>query len=230
MAKKRKAVVTVSAGPPTNWAAISPTNVAVAATARPSFHTILGSLPTSHDEPWGATPTAPAHFFGMYGMGGHDTDPNEAYFTYRVKHEFGSAIDCHDSPYGDFEWPKIVALIDALPDGDTVIVQGTSLGANNCPVVGASTKRKINAILGFQASLYGAHQRVTPNVLFAALFYSFNPVPIPGLGAYCWAPGNGFDPRRLHLFPHHIPHPGDYDTGDQNIFLKLIGRIIVKPE
>ncbi len=168
------------------------------------------------------------HFFGMYGMGGHTTDPGEDWFTHRVKAEMPE-VDIHNSPYHDYDAGYIAAAIDKLPEEDGVFVQGTSLGANDCPVVGSYTKHIIHGMFGFQASLYGAKVAVTPNVLLAHLFYSYNPIPFPGLGDYQWRPGAEFDHYRLHLTPRHLPHPGDYDVPSQNVFLAEMKRIIAKP-
>jgi hypothetical protein len=162
----------------------------------------------------------------MLGLGGTFTDPNEVAFSDRVRDECDADIQA--SPYRDYDCAHIASVIDKLPADAVVLVWGTSLGANDCTVVANYTKRKIN-IFGFQASIFGAHEKVTPNVLFAHLFYSYNPIPIPGLGAYKWEPAPGFDKARLHLTPHHIPHPGDYDRGDQDTFIAEMKRIIVNP-
>jgi hypothetical protein len=37
------------------------------------------------------------------------------------------------------------------------------------------------------------------------------------------------NPASYHRTPHHIPHPGDYDVGDQNMFIAEIKRIIANP-
>jgi hypothetical protein len=169
----------------------------------------------------------PVFGFGMLGMGGRLTDPNEIAFSNRVRDECG--VDIQASPYRDYDEYAIASAIDKLPVDAVVLVWGTSLGANDCTVVANYTKRTVHGIFGFQASLYGAHALVTPNVLFAHLFYSYNPIPVPGLGAYKWQPAPRFDKARLHLTPHHIPHPGDYDRGDQDIFLGEMKRIIAKP-
>jgi hypothetical protein len=165
----------------------------------------------------------PFHFFGMYGMGGHFTDPGEDVFTGRVKAAFPH-IDCHASPYNDQQAGEIAALIDQLPEIDGVFVQGTSLGSNNTPVACGYTKHTIDGAFGFQASLYGYHSSLTANVKFAHLIYSYNPIPWPGLGAYLWGVGT-MHPASYHRTPHHIPHPGDYDVGDQNMFIAEMGRI-----
>ncbi len=172
--------------------------------------------------------TNPAHFFSMYGMGGHNTDPGEEWFTSRVKAEIPE-INVHGSPYSDEDVNLIASEIEKLPDTDTVLVCGTSLGANNAPVVGARTKHTIHGMFGFQASEWGYHSRVTSNVLYAHLFYSFNPIPLPLLGAYQWRRAVGNTVTNLHLTPKHLPHPGDYDVPSQNVFLAEIKRIVTKP-
>jgi hypothetical protein len=169
----------------------------------------------------------PVFGFGMLGLGGTFTDPNEVAFSHRVRDEL--KVNIVDSPYRDYDAAHIAAAITALPPTAVILVWGSSLGANDCTVVASWTKRVIHGIFGFQASIFGAKEKVGPNVLFAHLFYSYNPIPIPGLGAYKWEPGEGFDPARLHLTHHHIPHPGDYDRHDQDTFLAEMGRIIANP-
>ena len=165
------------------------------------------------------------HFYGMYGMGGHSTDPGEEWFTHRVKAEIPE-INIHDSPYRDYDTGHIAVLIDQLPPEDGVFVQGTSLGANDAPIVCSYTKHRIDGCFGFQASMFGAHSSLTDNVLFAHLFYSFNPIPLPLLGAYQWKLQAGNTVTHLHLTPKHLPHPGDYDVPSQNTFLVEMKRII----
>lgn len=164
------------------------------------------------------------HGFGMYGMGGPITDPGEYGFSERVGHELG--VNIHGSPYRDYEAGAIAAMINELGEDQGVFVWGTSLGANDTPVVCSYAKRKIQGAFGFQASIYGAKgYRLNDNVLFAHLFYSYNPIPVPGLGAYIWPVGT-MPPASFHKTPHHIPHPGDYDIGDQNTFLAEMKRIM----
>ncbi len=167
------------------------------------------------------------HFFSMYGMGGHTTDPGEDYFVANVKRSIPS-LNCHNSPYQDKQCYELAAFIDRLPMGDGVFVAGTSLGSNNAPITAGATKHAIDGVFGFQASLYGAHSSLTRNVRFAHLIYSYNPVPFPGLGAYLWKVGT-MNPPSYHLTPHHIPHPGDYDVGDQNMYIAEMKRIMAKP-
>ncbi len=167
------------------------------------------------------------HLFSMYGMGGHTTDPGEDYFTVRVKHAIPD-INIHDSPYQDQQAGEIAAMIDELPEDDGVFVAGTSLGCNNTPIACGYTKHIIDGAFGFQASLYGAHSSLTANVKFAHIIYSYNPIPFPGLGAYLWRVGT-MHPASYHRTPHHIPHPGDYDVGDQNMFIAEMKHIIAHP-
>ncbi len=164
------------------------------------------------------------HFFSMYGLGGHTTDSGEDYFVANVKLRI-PGINTHNSPYADRQDGEIAAFIDTLPDTDGVFIAGTSLGSNNAPIAAGYTKHTVNGVFGFQASLYGAHSSLTKNVLFAHLIYSYNPVPFPGLGAYLWKVGT-MNPPSYHQTPHHIPHPGDYDIGDQNMFIREMKRIM----
>lgn len=165
------------------------------------------------------------HGFSMYGMGGPMTDPGETGFSQRVAHELG--VNIHGSPYRDSEAANIAVMIDKLPSKDNgVFVWGTSLGANNTPVVCSYVKRDIDGAFGFQASIYGAKgYPLNKNVKFAHLIYSYNPIPLPGLGAYLWPLGT-MAAASYHKTPHHIPHPGDYDMHDQNMFLAEMQRII----
>lgn len=170
--------------------------------------------------------TRPIHFFGMYGMWGPLTDPGEGGFCARVGTELGP-IDMHGSPRRDYDAGHIAFEIEQLPDDAIIFVQGTSLGANNTPVVGSYTKRKIHGAFGFQASMFGAKVPLTANVLFAHLFYSENPVNF-GLGAYQWQPGT-MNPASLHLTRKDLLHPGDYDKPSQDVFLNEMRRIIANP-
>lgn len=164
------------------------------------------------------------HGFGMFGMGGPMTDPGEAGFSQRVAHELG--VNVHGSPYRDYECANIAAMIDKLGPDDGVFVWGTSLGSNDVPVVCSYTKRRIDGAFGFQASIYGAKgYALNDNVKFAHLIYSYNPIPLPGLGAYIWPLGT-MSAESYHKTPHHIAHPGDYDIGDQNKFIAEMKHII----
>ncbi len=165
------------------------------------------------------------HGFGMFGMGGQVTDPGETNFTQRVKAEIPE-INIHDSPYTDEQAGQIAVLIAALPAEDGVFVWGTSLGSNNTPVVCSYTHHIIDGAFGFQASVYGAAgYKLNDNIKFAHLISSTNPVPLPGLGAYVWPLGT-MPLASYHHEWHNIPHPGDYDLGDQMKFIGEMKRII----
>lgn len=170
--------------------------------------------------------TRPIFGFGVFGMGGRGTDPDEITFSARVA---SLGVHIGNSPYMDYQTNEIAAAIDTLPTNAIIFVWGTSLGANDCTVIASRTKRTIHGIFGFQASIYGAKVPVPSTVLFAHLIYSYNPIPFPGLGAYKWKPGQGFDPVRLHLTPHHLRHPGDWDKGDQEMYLREMQRIKMNP-
>jgi hypothetical protein len=183
-----------------------------------------------------------AHGFFLYGMWGPITDPGARTMTQRMATEL-TGINMHASPYRDYDVNTIVAEIMALPITDPVVIAGTSLGANNTPVVAAyvalqNAKRIIAGIWGFQASIYGEHAGntpsypgITPNVLFAHLFSSDTVVPVPGIGAYQWicAPGNkvtnGGSGKPI-VTTTHLAHPGDYDVTSQDTVLAEMQRVI----
>lgn len=167
------------------------------------------------------------HGFGGYGMGGWTTDPAEYGFSERVNHELG--VNIHGSPYRDYEAAEIAGLIKRLSPGEGIFLWGSSLMANNLPYIATLAQpRPIAGIFGFQASSWpgAAKVPVPKNVLFAQLFTSNTVVPLPALGSYQWVPGEGFPPESLHITHHNIPHPGDYDVGDQNTFLAEMKRIM----
>jgi hypothetical protein len=183
---------------------------------------------------------AKAYAFWMYGMWGPVTDPGSRTMSERIAELPG--VDIGASPYRDYDVNTIVAAILALPLSVPVIVGGTSLGCNNTPVVAAyvyaqNPKRIIQGIWGFQASEYGAkagvesyYPGITPNVLFAHLVSSDNPIPFPGLGSYRWknAPGNNV--TSLHLDTVDDPHPGDTNVTEQDKFLAEMQRVIANAE
>src|SRR6185369_15513062 len=132
----------------------------------------------------------------------------------------------YGSPYPDNQATLFVPRIDKIPDDEGVFLWGTSLGANNVAVVANMVKRRIDGMFGFQASIYGARgYPVNSNVKFAHLIYSYNPWPLPGLGAYKWPRGTIPD-ASYHRDPHHLPHPGDYDILDQRKFLREMKNIM----
>jgi pimeloyl-ACP methyl ester carboxylesterase len=173
------------------------------------------------------------HGFFMYGMGAGMTDPGQANFCARIKKEIPQ-INLHASPYTDEQVAEIAALIDKLPPEDGVFGGGTSLGSNNAAVLANYTKRRIDGLFGFQASLYGAggplsgslnQYPLNDNVKFAHLISSSNPIPAPGLGAFVWPRGT-MNAASYHRTQHDIPHPGDYDLNDQMMFINEMKRII----
>lgn len=164
------------------------------------------------------------HFFGGYGWGGHGTDPGEGGFVANLKRQVPE-IHIHDSPYLYWQFAALGPTLDALPEEDGVIIEGTSLSSNDVPYLALTTKRVIDGAFGFQASIYGYHGALPRNILFAHLIYSYNPIPLPGLGGYRWDVG-AMNPASYHQTKHDIPHPGDYDLHDQNMFIQEIQRII----
>lgn len=171
-----------------------------------------------------------AYGFGMDGMGGSWTDPDETPFSHRVRDEVG--VEIFASPYLDGAVNTIADIINGLPTETAILaivifVWGTSLGANNCTAVPARVKRVIDGIFGFQASSWpGAFKGPIPaNVKFAHLFTSINPIPLPGLGSHIWTPGQGFNVASLHVTRRNIPHPGDYDKYSQDTFIAEMKRI-----
>lgn len=105
-----------------------------------------------------------------------------------------------------------------------VIVNGTSLGSNECTVAASRTKRIVDGIIGVQASIYGPKYPISANVKFARLFYSYVPIPLPGLGAYKWKPSPGFHGVYLPT-SRQIAHPGDGDDWTQRTIIADIKRI-----
>jgi len=177
-----------------------------------------------------------AHGFMIYGMWGPITDPGARTMTQRMAAEL-PGIDMHASPYRDYDVNTIVSEIMALPPDDPVLVAGTSLGANNTPVVGAyvclqNRNRMIAGLWGFQASILGAqavagstYPGITPNVKFAHLAYSTNPINA-GLGAYVWQKASGNNTTNLYTFDTGDLHPGDGNVGTQDKFLAEMKRVI----
>lgn len=172
-----------------------------------------------------------AHGFGMYGWLGQFADPGEDQFTHRVA---GLGVDVGASPYQESDVNSIVAAILALPPDVPVIVWGTSLGANNTPVVAArvhaqNPHRIIQGIWGFQASQYGANEGIPANVLFARLTSSDNPIPFPNLGSYRWVKAPGNTVTNLQLDTVNDPHPGDGNPAVQNKYLDEMKHAIAAP-
>jgi hypothetical protein len=170
-----------------------------------------------------------AYGFGMYGWLGRFADPGEDQFSHRVGTELG--VNVGASPYQESDVNNIVAAILALPPEVPVIVWGTSLGANNAPVVASrvhaqNPNRIIHGIWGFQASEYGANEGIPVNVLFARLTSSDNPIPFPHLGSYRWVKVHGNTVTNFHLDTVNDPHPGDGNVAVQNKYLADMRRVI----
>lgn len=164
------------------------------------------------------------HGFGFSGMwANYGSDPAEVVFS---KHVAELGVITYGSPYPDEQATLFVPRINKIPDDEGVFLWGTSLGANNIAVVANLVKRRIDGMFGFQASLYGARgYAINSNVMHAHLIYSYNPWPFPGLGAYCWPRGTVY-PKRYVTTAHHLPHPGDGDVNDQNMFLREMKGIM----
>lgn len=165
------------------------------------------------------------HFFSLFGMWGRmGSDLSMKAFTLRVK-DLGCQI--HNSPYDDTQATALIPVLDDIPEDEGLFLAGTSLGANNIALMANKMKRRVDGLFGFQASLYGVTgYPLNSNVKFAHLIYSYNPIPFPGLGAYKWPLGTMNTPS-YHKTAHHIPHPGDYDKGDQDMYLGEMQRIMV---
>jgi len=191
--------------------------------------------------------TKQVHGFEIYGMWGPVTDPGARAMTQRMGAEL-PGINMHDSPYRDYYVNEICGIIRELPADAIILVCGTSLGANNTPVVGAyaylnNHSRIIHGLWGFQASIWGAqagqseyYPGITKNVQYAHLISSDFPLNA-GLGAYRWvlAPGNTitngghFGPGN-GLTTHNYPHPGDGVVADQDMFLSEMKRVIASEQ
>lgn len=163
--------------------------------------------------------------FGMYGQWGPVTDSGEREFTAKVA-ELG--VDIKGSPYRDYDVNAIVAEISSLPADATILVWGSSLGANNSPVVGAYTHRRIHGMWGFQASLYGSQVAITPNVLFAHEVYNPLWIETMGLGAYEWVVAKGNTVTNLYVSKRYDLHPGETEQS-QAMFLGEMQRVIANP-
>ena len=178
-----------------------------------------------------------SHGFFIYGMWGPITDPGARTMTERMAAEL-PGINMHASPYRDYDVNTIVDIILKLPAGAPVLVAGTSLGANNTPIVAAyvharDPQRIIHGIWGFQASIWGAkagvepyYTGIPPNVLFAQLTTSDNPIPLPGLGAYRWIKSPGNNVTNYYNPTVNDPHPGDGNVLVQNQYIAEMKRVI----
>jgi len=163
----------------------------------------------------------------MYGMYGPVTDPGERVFTELLRKEI-PGIDLGRSPYRDYEVQEIGADLLHGPKNAIRFIVGSSLGANNCPVVATYAPVIIHGIFGFQASSYGAKQPIGSHVLFAHEFY--NPLwPMTfGLGTQKWTKAATNTRTSLILTSEYAMHPGETPKATTT-FLAEIKRIIAKP-
>jgi len=163
--------------------------------------------------------------FGMFGLWGPLTNPGERMFSNRVKVECG--VDVRGSPYRDYDVGTIDAEIEASPASAIILLWGSSLGCNNCPVVASRTQRTIHGMWGFQASSApgAARQPITDNVLFAHEVYN----PHIFLGSRRWSKVPGNYVTSLHITEMDDVHPGDQDVHVQDVFIAEMKRVIANP-
>ena len=158
--------------------------------------------------------------FGMFGLGAEFTDPAAIEFAHRVRDERG--VDIVGSPYRYYQTDEIVARINCAPADATILLWGTSLGANNVTVVASQTSRLIVGAFGFQASQWGAKTAIPSNVQF--LHFVFNPFVTLGSYKPQLAEGNG---TTAPLWTERwVNHPGDQDKLTQDMFLDQMARLL----
>ncbi len=159
---------------------------------------------------------------GLYGMFGPVTNPGERVFSKRVKTELG--VDIGDSPYGDNQLQRVVdRLLTFDPKKIIILLWGSSLGACNIPAIAAAMHHYTFAgIWGFQASKFGAHNKITSNVLFAHEVVNPNEM----LGSYEWEKAPGNTVTNLYITRNHDMHPGDINKNVQDMFLGEMARVI----
>lgn len=180
----------------------------------------------------GVAASAPLVIYrSMYGMWGPVTDPGQVALTARVValgKEIGVHIDVGRSPYRDYDVSQIVKDFTDAPPNAVRIVCGSSLGANNCPVVAKYLPQGINidGMFGFQASEYGAKVQLGSNIKFAHECVNPNLIMTGGLGHYEWekAPGSRCN---LYIIRNGDFHPGDTDEVVVHMFLSEMKRIIL---
>ncbi len=158
----------------------------------------------------------------MYGLWGPITDPGEREFSAKVA---ALGVDIGNSPYRDYDVNQIAADFSAAPANAIRLLWGSSLGANNCPVVASRTKAIIHGMWGFQASQGGEKNVPIPsNVLFA--HEVFNPHIF--LGSFLWQKAPGNQRTSLYRSKRDDPHPGETESA-QSMFLAEMKRIIANP-
>ena len=162
----------------------------------------------------------------MYGQYGPLTDPGEREFAAKVA---GLGVDIGQSPYRDYQVNEIVTDFNTASPDAILLLWGSSLGANNCPVVAAYTPHRIiHGMWGFQASEYGAKVPIQANVLFAHEVYNPAWPGTLGLGHYQWVRAPGNHVTNLYLSARYDMHPGETERSQQ-MFLNEIQRVIAKP-
>ena len=167
--------------------------------------------------------TRPVIGRSMYGMWGRMTDPGEDVFSQEVA-KLG--VDIGNSPYRDYEVNQIVADFNAAPSNAIRLLWGSSLGANNCPVVASYAPHVIiHGMWGFQASLYGAQVPIPGNVLFAHEVFNSIWIETLGLGAYKWVRATGNSHTNLYLSDRGDFHPGETSAAE-TMFLAEMKRVI----
>ncbi len=162
----------------------------------------------------------------MYGQYGPLTDPGEREFSAKVA---GLGVDIGQSPYRDYQVNEIVTDFNTASPDAILLLWGSSLGANNCPVVAAYTPHRIiHGMWGFQASEYGAKVPIQANVLFAHEVYNPAWPGTLGLGHYQWVRAVNNHVTNLYLSARYDMHPGETERS-QEMFLAEIQRVIAKP-
>ncbi len=170
--------------------------------------------------------TRPVIGRGGYGMYGPLTDPGEREFSAKVA---GLGVDIGQSPYRDYQVNEIVTDFNTAPPDAILLLWGSSLFANNCPVVAAYTPHRIiHGMWGFQASEYGAKVPIQSNVLFAHEVYNPAWPGTLGLGHYQWVRAVNNHVTNLYLSARYDMHPGETERS-QEMFLAEIQRVIAKP-
>ncbi len=171
--------------------------------------------------------TRPVIGRGMYGQFGTVTDPGERTFSAAVA-ELG--VDIGGSPYQYYEVNQIAADFNAAPANAIRLLWGSSLGANNCPVVASYAPHVIiHGMWGFQASNYGAQVPIPGNVQFAHEVFNSIWIETLGLGAYKWVKAAGNSHTNLYLSDRGDFHPGE-TSASMAMFLAEMKRVIATAE
>jgi hypothetical protein len=172
---------------------------------------------------------------GMRAVG-IDVDPGAREFVNKVKLLAPDRIDVGESPYRDFEIPRVGDDFTKAPTNAIRLGGGTSLGCNNIAASGQYAPSVIiHGIWGFQASEDGlkaqlgtTYEGIAKNVLFAHEVY--NPIWLQtvGLGHYEWVRAPGNFKTGLRTDKRYDFHPGETEE-IQAMFLAEIARVIANP-